>query len=306
MNNILLFPLNYDWQVPETSMVLKLWAEWIEVKSGEILLGGNVKLPPLVSPSITISTDMTAVKKPTDFPWAQISESQKQKLGGSPYYLVDSLVECSAQIEKGLEKPMTYAWTINNNSIEGDGDKATITIMTSLGITAKTTYATKPSELETANRSIQMEKLEFIPAIIVQETIQVTNKDGTKSSPYVWTTAVPGSTALVNNEIEIKISGTDALCNKADCSKRISVKIFGDALQDFWEKERIKYEAAVPLERIFPEPGPWLFAQAKLLPEHESIRFSRPELVFNIAGVKRIPAANVLQLPLEKTQTKGL
>jgi len=287
-------------------MVLKLWAEWIEAKSGEILLGGNVKLPPLVSPSITVSTDMTTVRTPTDFPWAQISESLKEKLGGSPYYLVDSSVECSVQIGKGLEKPMTYAWTINNNSIKGDGDKATITVATGLGIATKKTYATKPSQPETVSRSVQMEKLEFVPAIIVQETIQVTNKDGTKSSPYVWTSAVPGSTAPMNSEIEIKISGTDALSNKADCSKRINMKIFGDALQDFWEKERIKYEAAVPLEKTFPEPGPWLFAQAKLLPEHESIRFSRPELVLNIAGVKRISSTNVLRLPLEKTQTKGL
>ena len=191
-------------------------------------------------------------------------------------------------------------------SARGDGDKATITVTTSLGIAAKKTYVTKPSQPEAVSRSSQMEKLEFVPAIIVQETIQVTNKDGTKSSPYVWTSAVPGSTAQMNSEIEIKISGTDALCNKADCSRRINVKIFGDALQDFWEKERIKYEAAVPLEKIFPEPGPWLYAQTKLPPEHESIRFSRPELVLNIAGVKRISSTNVLRLPLEKTQTKGL
>ncbi len=303
MKDIKLFPLNYDWQVPDTSMVLKVWAEWLEVKPGEILLGGNVKTPPLISPSITISTESTTIEKPTDLPWAQLSGSQKQKLGGSPYYLVDTTINCSAQIDRGLEKPITYAWTMNNTSIEGDGDKATITIATSMGIAAKTTSATIPTEKGTASPNIQMAKTEFVQAVMVQETIQVTNKDGTKAPPYVLITAVPEPPAPIDDQIEIKASVTDALCNKADYSKTISVKLIGDVLQDFWEKEKIKYKAAVPIEEILPEPGPWLFINSKLPPEHESIRFSRPELVFNIAATRRISTANVLRSPLEKTKT---
>ena len=119
---------------------------------------------------------------------------------------------------------MTYAWTMNNSSIEGDGDKATITIATSLGIAAKTTSAMTPKEMQPTPQNFQIGKIEFVPAIIVQETIQVTNKDGTKAPPHVLTTAVPEPTAPMNDQIEIKASGIDALCNKADCSKTIGVK----------------------------------------------------------------------------------
>jgi hypothetical protein len=228
--------LDYEWQIPETNLVFKVTGDSISLSPGEALIHGLLTLPPLHKSTIELSTVTVSKKTSVDLPWEPMSAEQKQKLGKSPYYLVDSSTTCNIIPKDMMEKPLVKnEWIFNGKKVPGDGTKATIIIQPKLDyMLKKTGYADSSPD--------QQFKVETVSCIKITKTIQVTNSNGTKANPHVVVEVIPGNVIQFSDKNTLKVKSEDILGNKAEKEVEIEATILGDGLADWWAKNKHKYE----------------------------------------------------------------
>ncbi len=231
--------MEYEWQIPETNLVFKVLGDSISLVPGEALIHGLLTLPPLHESEIDISTVIISKKTTVDLPWQQISEEQKQKLGKSPYYLVDSYTTCNIIPKDMMEKPLvSNEWTFDEKQVPGEGTKATITIQPKLDTMLK-----KVGYIDSAP-DMQM-KFEAVPCIKITKTIQVTNNNGKKAKPFIVVDIVPGNVIQYSDVFNLKVKSTDILGNQASKEVKLEAPILGDGLADWWANNKHKYEQKI-------------------------------------------------------------
>jgi len=301
MSALPLVTLKYDWQIPNTTTVLKASGEWIEINKGEVLLGGKLQTPPLASSAVSILKDMKSNEKSVALPWA------KQIKGGSPYYFVNSEIKCFVKIDELMEKPLSCSWIFDGKKIDGDGDKVLISITPSIG------PCLKPSGYKVGEVGGQ---IKFISAlgIHIQKSIQVINKDGTKGAPHIITKHVAEPVYQLSDQSTLKVTAKDVLGNVAISTIKFYVQILGDALSDWWEKHSGEYKQRRHPDDLFigeleeflghglggiePRVPGGLGTNvllSKVLPSNiEIMEFQRPELAINIPGAKNLETYDTL------------
>jgi hypothetical protein len=252
LKDLELIKMAYAWQIPNTTLVINAAALWLEVKKGEILLGGKVITPPLDLPAISIQTQKSSTIK-TD-----IMVDNKPK-----YYLVDSEITLAAQIDQALEKPMENTWKLGSTTLTGNGDKIVITVKPVI------TQTLAPKSIKMEDYSSTLGKtgpiisgmsLESQTVIQANWSIQVVNNDGSKGAPFSIQSLMPYNqqNPVAFQKVEISVSSKDAIGNQASANKTLSVKLLGDYLFDTMQGIPLPEELVPPEELFGPKPPEWM------------------------------------------------
>ena len=279
--------LEYEWQIPETNLVFKVTGDSISLVPGEAIIHGLLSLPPLHKSAIEVKMDYTSIKTTVDLPWQPMSEEQKQKLGKSPYYLVDSSITCNIVPKDMMEKPLVNnEWIFNGKKTPGDGTKATITIHPKLDVMLK--------KKDLANTSPNQQfKTETVPCIKVTKTIQVTNSNGKKATPYVIVEIIPGNVIQYYDKNVLKVKTEDVLGNKAEKEIELGATILGDGLADWWAKNKHKYEQKLTPDDLLKKDWGYLIQEPDFLtPDILKLTHTNPLTLNNLEKIIEVKTVN--------------
>ncbi|MCB0557138.1 MAG: hypothetical protein KDD02_26565 [Phaeodactylibacter sp.] len=300
-----LLKMEYEWQIPNTTLILKVYGKAITILEGEALLLGTVTLPPLSEANVSFTKQLKTSNKTLTLPGA--SQSQLKKLGGSPAYLVTTQILLTALPDSGLENPITYHWSLDGQTLECESDKILITVMPSMS------YCLKPASLSlgTVNSQKGQAKFDSEPCVQVQKIVRQVKPDGTVEAPRLSlpkkaddsiqvalipieqvgeatpTVAYPIAN-MVFDHFTVEVKAKDVLGTLVTKSEKMAVKVLGDKMYDDWQKIKGQYKQYVPLEELV-SPGEELINppyEDLLTPVYEKMEFQRNELAVNIEGTK--------------------
>jgi len=278
LKDLELIKMTYSWQIPNTTLTLNVSALWLEVKKGEILLGGKVITPPLDSAAISIQIQKSASSK-TD-----ILVDSKPK-----YYLVDSELTLAAQIDQAMEKPLNCVWKIGSNTLSGNGEKIVITVKPVL------TQKLAPKAIKLEDFSLTTEKtvsfgttmgFESQTVVSTSWSVQVVNSDGSKGTPFTFQSEMPFNqqNPIAYQKVDITLNAKDALGEQANASLTLTVKLIGDHLYDTMQGKPLPEELVPPEELFGPRPPEYLGLIGKKILEDkigEKLSFRNIDLVSN-------------------------
>lgn len=287
INNQPLLPIKYDWQIPETNIIMKLLGEWVEINKGEIRIGGRFNLPSLPKPSCQLYTKVTSYKKDMVFPWIPNSSL---KNGKSPLYVTNHIIDCKSMTNQHLEEPLIYEWTIDNKKIDADCNKLMISLNTSIGNIFKTESLKLDVSKNNLFPNIPLSG-SISPGLILMKTIKGIKKDGTSSSPIIIKSVLGTPLSIVGNQTLIKVKITDVLGKTVESTTYHNLQIVGDYVYDSWQDNKHKYDQYHDPETLFPPIPDWEgllgtpIPRPTPMPDVTSLEsFRRHDLSANISG----------------------